>query len=165
VGYSELSRSNEASFISLEDKKEITSLINKQIEDYFTSKYQKEQELLLPVTIFKYKLSSLEIIVKYCRENLNLGFTEIAKLLNRNPKTIWATYNKAKQKFAQRIIPNKSKFFIPTFVFRQRKLSVLESIVVYLKHNYNLDFKSIAKLLNKSYSTILTVNRRAKLKE
>lgn len=149
----------ELPFISPDDKKEILNIVTRRVEKRIKEAVQ------LPLTIFKTKgLSSLEIIVKYCSENLGLGFTETAKLLNRSPKTIWATYSKAKKKCPGIITVETAKFFIPTSIFQQRKLSVLESIVTYLKENYDLDFNSIAKLLGKSYSTILTVNRRARLK-
>jgi len=49
---------------------------------------------------------------------------------------------------------------IPLDVLRARELSVLESIVFYLKNNYNLGFREIADNLGKNYMTIYTVYKR-----
>lgn len=43
------------------------------------------------------KLSILETVVQYLRDN-NLRLVDIAKLLKRNPKTIWTLYNRSKNK-------------------------------------------------------------------
>jgi predicted transcriptional regulator len=53
---------------------------------------------------------------------------------------------------------------IPSFVFKDRSLSVLEVMVEYLKDNKKLKFKDIASILNRDERTIWTVYRRAKLK-
>jgi len=53
---------------------------------------------------------------------------------------------------------------IPTFVFRDRSLSVLEVMTEYLKDVKKLSYHQIAVLLNRNDRTIWTVYRRAKLK-
>jgi hypothetical protein len=53
---------------------------------------------------------------------------------------------------------------IPTSIFKNRGLSVLESLVVFLKEEYELHFHDISKLLNRDDRTIWTVYDRAKKK-
>ena len=44
------------------------------------------------------------------KENLNMNYHEIARLLNRNERTIWTAYNKSKQKQEEPIITATFKF-------------------------------------------------------
>lgn len=53
---------------------------------------------------------------------------------------------------------------IPTFLFKDRSVAVLEALVEYLKDHKGLTFHEIALLLNRNDRTIWTVYRRAKLK-
>lgn len=53
---------------------------------------------------------------------------------------------------------------IPSHIFKDRNLSVLESIVVFLKDNLNFNYSQIAKLLNRDDRTIWTVYNRSKKK-
>jgi hypothetical protein len=74
----------------------------------------------------------------------------------------------------QRINPSKDDgpkaimqqgyFEIPSFVFRDRSVAVLECMVEYMKDSQGLTFHEIATLLNRDDRTIWTVYRRAKLK-
>ena len=53
----------------------------------------------VPVSIFcDTQLGPLEALSKYLVEISKLGFNSIAKLLNRDNKSIWACYNRSKQK-------------------------------------------------------------------
>jgi transcriptional regulatory protein LevR len=53
---------------------------------------------------------------------------------------------------------------IPTSIFRDRSLSVLEAVVEYLKEHHNLNYHQIARLLNRDERTVWTVYSRAKKK-
>ena len=53
---------------------------------------------------------------------------------------------------------------IPTFVFKDRTLSVLEVMVEYLRDNKKMRFHDIAQIINRDDRTVWTVYRRAKLK-
>ncbi len=60
---------------------------------------EKRPDLSIPLKIFTdRKLGPLEAIIKYLKENQKMRFSEIAKLLNRNQRTIWASYHNAKKK-------------------------------------------------------------------
>ena len=125
-----------------------------------------KNDISVPVSIFNSKLSSLETIVKFLKENRGLKDKEIADKLNRNVRTIWTTYNNSNKKIPDQLIASKdNKFSIPLSKLCNRKLSVLESIVKFLKNNYNLNFHQIALLLKRDDSTIWTVYNRALKKE
>ena len=53
----------------------------------------------IPLSIFHdRKLSVLEAISEYLKENHSLKFSVIARLLNRDQRTIWTVYKRAKNK-------------------------------------------------------------------
>jgi DNA-directed RNA polymerase specialized sigma24 family protein len=112
-------------------------------------------DIYIPISIFS-NLSCLQAIVKYLQDVLRLNFSEIARLLNRDQRTIWATYDSVRTV----VLQVKDSLQIPLAVFADRNLSTLESLVFYLK-NQNLKFVEIAKLLNKNQRTIWTVHNRA----
>jgi len=59
--------------------------------------------LVIPSSIFQdRKLSVLEAMVEYFKEKKNLKYSEIARLLNRDDRTIWTSYQRAKQKRHQK---------------------------------------------------------------
>ena len=57
-----------------------------------------KEEVTLPISIFNEKLGMLEAASLYLKDKLGLSFNDIAKLLKRDYKTIWTSYNKAKKK-------------------------------------------------------------------
>jgi len=126
---------------------------------------EQHYETLLPIAIFrKETLSALESIVKYLKENKTLTYHQIAKLLNRDDRTIWTTYAKARKKMFTPFHLPPSKHYIPATLFAERKLSVLETLSHYLKEHLNLTLHEIAILLNRNDRTIWTVVNRASKK-
>lgn len=119
----------------------------------------------IPLSIFNETLSGLETITKYLKENLNLSYKAIAKLLNRSEKTIWQAHFFSKKKFPQKLEVKETEFLIPVDVLSNRSLSILESIVIYLKDYLNLKYYEIASLLKRDHSTIWTVYKRGKSKQ
>ncbi|MFH1307246.1 MAG: hypothetical protein ABIH72_00140 [archaeon] len=60
---------------------------------------KEEKEISIPSSIFKdRKLKVLEVLVEYLKEKLNLSYHEIALLLNRDDRTIWTVYSRARKK-------------------------------------------------------------------
>ncbi|MFC1691046.1 hypothetical protein ACFL0W_02585 [Nanoarchaeota archaeon] len=54
---------------------------------------------LVPTSIFKDRdVSVLEVLVEFLKEQQGLSFSEIAGLLNRDDRTIWTCYSRAKKK-------------------------------------------------------------------
>lgn len=126
--------------------------------------FELTQEPKIPVSIFNETLSGLETVCKYLKENLNFGYKNIAKLLNRSEKTIWQAHFYSKKKLPQKFAVKPTEFLIPAAALSNRKLSVLESIALFLKDSVGLRFHEIAFLLKRDHSTIWTVYRRSKQK-
>lgn len=58
-----------------------------------------KNELVIPVSIFDdRRLGVLECLVRYLRDTVKLRNSEIAKLLERDDRTIWTVYNRVKEK-------------------------------------------------------------------
>ena len=136
---------------------EIIELVNKFL------KVPVKEEVKVPISVFNNDyLSSLENIVKYLRENLLLTFKQIGSLTNRNQIALAVTYRNAKNKMESRFVVEEiSPYSIPVSILKDRKLSVLENIVSYLKDTFGLTYHNIAVLLNRDDRTIWTVYQRA----
>jgi DNA-binding CsgD family transcriptional regulator len=50
------------------------------------------------LTTFDDKKSVLETVVQHLRSNYKMKFTEIAKLLNKDSRTIWTAWSRAQKK-------------------------------------------------------------------
>ncbi|MFP4111831.1 MAG: hypothetical protein ACLFPQ_00275 [Candidatus Woesearchaeota archaeon] len=128
----------------------------------------KSQKIMIPLSVFQDKmLSALELVVVFLKEISGLSNTDISKLLNRDPKTIWATYYTARKKSKKQISlsfkakdKNTTNLVFPVYIFAKRDLSVLETLVEYLQKNYYLSYKAIADHLNRNEKTIATIIRR-----
>jgi len=79
----------------LSDIKKKHALIEGEINELVE---KTRSEVMLPISIFNEKLGMLEAASLYLKDELKLSFNEIAKLLKRNYKTIWTSYNQAKKK-------------------------------------------------------------------
>lgn len=116
---------------------------------------QKNQNASIPLFLFSdRKLGSLEIVVKYMKENLSLNFSQIAAKINRDQRTVWCTYSKAVKKEKSLFKIKKEQHYVPFEIFLNRKLGPLEALTCYLKDELNLSFKQISELLNRDYNTI-----------
>ena len=149
---------------SIESELDILSRQNISFEqaiEILKKRKQDKEQKTIPLSIFKNeKLSALEAIVKYLRENLNLGYKEISVLLGRNYNPIRITYKNSLRKLPKKFAESSSEK-IPLEIFRNSKLSVLESISVYMKDSLKLNYHQIAILLNRDDRTIWTVCQRA----
>ena len=55
--------------------------------------------VLIPYSIFKdRKYGVLEALSMYMKDMLKMNYSEIARALDRNPRTIWTAYNRARKK-------------------------------------------------------------------
>ncbi|MBW2990753.1 hypothetical protein KY348_03545 [Candidatus Woesearchaeota archaeon] len=126
---------------------------------YLSLKY--EDEIYLPSTIFQNKLTPLQTIVKYLKENLNKSNKQIALLLNRDPRATWLTYKSIEKKKA--FLFEETEVQIPVSIFKDRRISTLEALAQFLR-NLGMKYSEIARLLNKDPRTIWTVCSRAKKK-
>jgi DNA-binding CsgD family transcriptional regulator len=132
---------------------------------YEAQTYKSHENIAIPCKIFRGGLSGLEAIIKYLKEEQKLSYAEISKIINRDQRTVWTTYNKNKKKKTEKIkekITRKNISF-NTSILQERKLSVLESVAQYLKDS-GLSVKEISEELGRDRQTIWTVLRRAKEK-
>ncbi len=126
----------------------------------FRRRKRRLKKLRIPITIFSEKLGALESVVKYLKENLEISYSEIAKLLNRNDRTIWTAYHKAIGKQKQPIKIKETEIFLPISILRNRELTILESVIIYLKEK-EFNYKEIAELLNRDQRNIWTIYNKA----
>jgi DNA-binding NarL/FixJ family response regulator len=140
-------------------KRHISVLPKEQLIELFISKL-KGEELVpkIPLSAFKAPLSSLELIVKYMKEDLGYSNKKIALILNRSSQNIWITYRNALAKHPMRLPVERSEHDIPIDIFTDTRLSVLESIVLFLRKT--LTNEEIAQRINRDKTTIATVKHR-----
>jgi hypothetical protein len=116
-------------------------------------------EITVPISVLKNN-SSMQSIVHYLKTK-NYTFKKISEILNRDQRTIWSIYHKGKPLHDSNVTTD---YLIPITIFQNRRLSVLENIVFYLKLEYTLEFTEIATLLGKNYRTIWTIYQRINAK-
>ena len=100
---------------------EIAALLNRDARPIWTT-YNKakckfpnrfvidKNSIYVPVSIFtNRKLGLLENLAKHLKDNLNLKYREIADMLNRDNRTIWACYNQAIKKMMKTNNENESE--------------------------------------------------------
>ena len=120
-------------------------------------------EEAIPISIFAGNLSPSESICKYLKEEQDLSFHNIALILNRDDRSIWTSYTRAKKKRPSRIkiAHRPENILVPLTIFHDRTLSILESVVHHLKTEHHMSNPKIASLLGKNSSAIATVAKRA----
>ena len=123
-----------------------------------------EEELFFPAAILNKKLTVLESVVKYLKEEHGVSLRRISNLLGRDERNIWHIYNRTRKKYPKRFVIKKTEFWIPVAIFSDKKLSALEVIVSYLKEELSLIYHEIALLLKRDDRTIWTVYQRAEKK-
>ena len=120
------------------------------------------EEISIPVSVFDNDyLSALEAITKYLHENKGLRFSEVAKLISRDQRAIGVTYRFARKKMKIMLKAPLIKYSLPLSIIADKRLSVLESIVYYLRKTYALSYHEIAVLLRRNDRTVWTVYQRA----
>ena len=93
--------------------KQISLLINRNERtvwcSYSNSLKKFKQRLVVEDSKFSFplgiissrKLSTLESIIYYLRENFGLSYVELASILKRDQRNIWTIYNKARKKYVK----------------------------------------------------------------
>ncbi len=130
---------------------------------------KKRQSLLsIPASIFNNQLSPLENVALYLNVRLRFSQTQIANILKRDHTTIWTTLEHASRKISksmyEEMLKEQEKILIPIKIFSNRKLSILESLSIYVKNKFGLSYHQIALLLGKNDRTIWTVVNRGRRK-
>lgn len=129
------------------------------------------RDILIPILIFVPELGVLESIIKYLKENLNLSFSNIAKLLGKSNVNIRVEYFNSLKKYPKKfeflniVDENFKSTAIPLSIFRGSELSMLECLVKFLKEDLKLKFSEISVLIKRDQRTIWTIYRRVISKE
>jgi DNA-directed RNA polymerase specialized sigma24 family protein len=169
------SKLTQALDLIIEEIKEKHSLSRKETVEFVLQELKEKynmsaQELLdslsigdknaIPVNIFSSDLGALEAMCKYLKENESLTYHEIAILLQRDDRTIWTAYKKASEKQKEPIKAEKAEVYIPMDIFANGELTILESVIIYLKDN-DYNYADIARLLERDQRNIWTTYARA----
>ena len=104
-----MKKENIAKVLENVDKEVLIEMLLKKLSNKSNS--LKERREKIPLSAFTKELSILESVVKYLKENCKYKYSQIAKILNRDDRTIWTTYNNAKNK--DKITVYDSDFDIP----------------------------------------------------
>ena len=115
---------------------------------------EQEKKIMIPVSCFGSDMGILEATVKYLKENKNLDFKEISKILNRRYTTISNTYAKAKNKKEEKFEKETSDIAIEATALSDRNVSPLYSVIKLLKEAYTMKFSQIAKTLARDQRNI-----------
>ncbi|MBR9675761.1 hypothetical protein GOV05_02015 [Candidatus Woesearchaeota archaeon] len=134
---------------------------NKLKKSEFYDLLTKPSEQDIPLSVFDCSLSPLEGVVCFLK-NKRMTYSQIAKVLQRDDRTIWTTHQNGEKKKVS--LDVSSNIIIPIDVFSDRTFSVLESATNYLVSKKGLKIKKIAELVGKSPITISTVYQRYKKK-
>jgi len=126
-------------------------------------KEAEKKEVEVPLSVFKESMSPAEVLCRYLRENKGLRFCEIAKILNRKENTVWTSYKNAIKKKRQRIDLRDRGIMIPIRILANRKFSILESVVKYLREK-GFRNKEIAGILAKDERVVSVIYMRVKKK-
>ena len=125
---------------------------------------------LIPSSIFRdRRLSVLEAIIKYLKEERQLSFHQIAGILGRDDRNVWTVYDRVRRK---NLALDKEKpetieisdELIPASIFLDRTVAVLEALVQHLKDVSRLNYHEIGMILGRNERTIWTAYARAKEK-
>ena len=151
--------------LALDDLKEKYKLAHNEILSLIEEK-PISKEIMIPVSVFEVKgLSALEAICKYLKEEMDLSYSKIALLLNRDSRTIWTTYKNSVIKKKEKLSVKESRFRIPVSALANRKFSILESVACYLRDESKLRYSEIGFLLNRDERNIWTACNRAMKKK
>jgi surface protein len=147
------------------NKKELLEIIEEKLKDKYTSpgkEIGKEAGQEIPISVFSTKLGYLEAITKYMKENLQMTYRAIGKILGRDERTIWTSYKKAKEKIEEKF-NNNGELTIPIIIFENKELTIFESLILYLRDK-GMKYSEIGVLLNRDQRNIWTVYSRIKNK-
>jgi hypothetical protein len=114
----------------------------------------------VPLSIFDARLSPLESITKYLKENHGLKYSAIGTLLGRDQRMARITYLRAAKKVPGKIGRKRSGEGFPLALLADRSLSPAEHLTAYLRER-GMRYCAIAELLGCDDRTVWTFARRA----
>jgi hypothetical protein len=149
------------------NKKEVIEIVVERLKKKYSLTRNELLEVVnaregitIPITIFTKELGGLEAVVKYMKENLNMNYREIAREIERDERTIWTAYKKACEKQKEHVRIKETEINLPISIFENKKLTILEAIIIYLKEK-GKKYSEIAKLLDRDPRNIWTIYSKA----
>jgi hypothetical protein len=123
------------------------------------------ESIAIPLNIFSTELGTLETLAKYLKETMGYSFSDIAALLNRDPRTIWGAYSSALEKHPEPFfgIPETS-IELPVAMLQDRHFGMLENLVWHMHENLGMKYSRIAVLIKRNDRTVWTAWMRARKK-
>lgn len=89
------------SFLLKRDERVIWASYQNSVKKHLEKFFVKDSKISVPIKVVAdRKLSTLESIVSYLKDNCNLRYCEIAKLLNRSQQNVLTIYKRTKKKNA-----------------------------------------------------------------
>ncbi len=147
--------------LSKEHHINITDVIN------FSNSIKKEaKKIIIPLSIFSKEVGMLEALCKYLKDHCKMRYSEIAKILKRDDRTVWTSYTQATKKekeINKKFDAKVALIGIPLIELQKENLSILESIVIYLRKS-NYRYSEIAFFLKRDERNIWTASKRAEKK-
>lgn len=118
---------------------------------------QEKSRANIPISVFRSRLSGLEAIIKFLKEEQGMRIKEIALSLDRKRSTVYNTYRNACRKNKGPIDVSDASILIPLKIFSERKYSILELLIHHLRDNERMTFSEATKAIAKKQSTLRTV--------
>ena len=120
----------------------------------------REEKIEIPLGIFRENIGAAESLCKYLKENKGLRFAEIARMLNRDRRTIGLNYKNAAASMKREMVVGEGEIYVSLEIFADRKLSILESVVYYLRVGGYKNVE-ISRMLGKDQRNVWTLYSRA----
>ena len=90
---------HEIAVILNRDDRTIWSTYNNSLKKYNRKLEWQGSKYFIPVSIFKDRVFGvLELICEYLKDNFSLSYHDVAVIVNRNDRTVWTAYQRAKKR-------------------------------------------------------------------
>ncbi len=129
------------------------------------SSKKTQTKLQVPLSIFVQQITVLEAVIKYLKEKYGLRITDIARMLNRNPRSVWGSYRRTQKKHPLSLPEDPKSLLISIDEFCSPTFSPSESLVMHLKDAHNMRFSDIAGILHRDSRTIWALYSNASRKK
>ncbi len=107
----------------------------------------------IPLSIFTKELGALEALTQYLKEEESIKYSEIARFLGKDPRTVWTAHHQAIKKHPQPFASVEKSEKVPANIFKKAKDTVLASLVHYLKKQKHT-YKEIGELINRNQRNV-----------
>ncbi len=145
-----------------------------EIDKLLTTVHAIKAEKTIPLSTFSLGLYPLEALAFYLHDISGCSFAEIGRLLGRNERSVWASYQRAVQKRKETVrkkekmggegnfhdaVQHQGAIHIPLTVLCEDG-SLMFCLAKYLQNTYHWNNKQIAHALSTSSNSVATVLKR-----